>query len=181
MATLTPKKRQRVAYNILSSAAQAAAYFLFSVQKAEPNVAPLFVWLSEEDCRLQGKETSIDRGYEMSRKFKKEGYVLFIDDERMPFQVRFPFRKSAVVARDVKSAIQCVERIGCPEKICFDFYLKKGDVMEFVFWFENWLEDPENKIHPDFSYDVHSAADHAKATIDAVMKKYIRNTGESPT
>lgn len=80
-------------------------------------------------------------------------YTLFIDDERIPAQTEAG--NIIIIARSSYAAIQVVQQLGMPSKICFDHDLGEEDTsIVFLNWLIEYVIDIDHR--QQIVYDVHS-------------------------
>ena len=101
------------------------------------------------------------------------GWVLFLDDERMPASLD----DNIFIARDVEGAINLVKQHGIgPSFISFDHDLGGDETaMDFV----NWLIDMDvgsvfTLIPKCFQFTVHSQNPVGKANIEGKLNSYLK-------
>lgn len=162
-------------FNGGKSPAQSCAYFLLGLSRSEPRFSDTFVWLNPTDSALKEKEDYQDRGFAVASAWKKEGYVLFLDDERMPFQARPSVMTSCVITRSNQDAKSVVTKLGCPKTLHLDYVLRDPEYStEFVTWLiDEYIGEDHSKIHPDFRFEIHTASIEGRAILTKQMYRLV--------
>lgn len=146
-----------------------ATKILFDIKEAHLTQSDLFVYVSDEDAKFSTRENSIDVAHRVTTKLK-DGYSLFIDDERIPGVGSSSRVGTCVVARTVKAAKDVIEKLGPPRFLHLDYQLRYPENTEsFVNWFIERYSNPENKLPDDFCYNVHSQHPTGRIVIDKKM------------
>ena len=97
-------------------------------------------------------------------------WQLFLDDER------FPPDGNWIIARTMSVAIECCERMGCPNFISFDHDLGENQAngKDFANWLvEKDLDSRHNFIPLDFDFNVHSQNPIGKDNIKFFLSQYL--------
>lgn len=135
-----------------------ATKVLFDVKLEDPKRNALYVHISPEDGRIPYRKTAMDIAYEVIGKIKKEGYTLFIDDNRTPTEPSAKNPGTCIVARNVAQAKAVVEKLGCPRKLYLDYSLtiyEDGETtMDFLDWFIPLFSQKDAVIPDDFGHVV---------------------------
>jgi len=98
-------------------------------------------------------------------------YIAFIDD------LRDPKGNFDVILRSTESAIEYMERNGCPGFISFDFDLGGDDrAINIVKWMIDKDLDTDGEFIPDdFGYNIHSANPVGSDMLNSYLKGYLRH------
>ena len=135
---------------------------------------PLFITVPLNNARITSRYTTTDAAYDIKKKIASEGYYLLIDDKRKVsdlIQYNFEETKDVlVVARTVEKAIECVQKLGLPRFIYFDYHLRNSDfdpayedtTLPFIDWLATQNDRNGEKLDiSTIGYEVVSSHEHS--------------------
>lgn len=134
-----------------------ASKVLFETKLENPKKNSLYVHIRSEEGKIPFRQTATDVAYKIIGQMKTEGYVLMIDDTRVPTEPEARNPGTCIVARSVKDAITVVEKLGCPKHLFLDYSLDiYGDqtIMPFLEWFVEKYSKESDKVHKNFGHTV---------------------------
>lgn len=110
----------------------------------------------------------------VTSKIVKEGYVLYLDDERCPDAGETQGIGNCVVVRNCSDAQRIVEQLGCPRFMHLDWYLGSGlnSSDHFVKWFVEKFTPLDSVVWEDFSWQCHSSASEGRRTVNKLMADF---------
>lgn len=153
-----------------------ASKALFDVKLEDPRKNSLYVYVEAEEGKIPLRKTATDVAYDIIAKMKKDGYTLFIDDNRVPNEKSAKNPGTCIVARNVAEAKRVVEKLGCPTTLYLDYSLdiyEDGETtMQFLDWFIPEYTKEGAVVPDNFKHVIVSQHEHGPRMLDRKMMEF---------
>lgn len=153
--------------NLGTSVARVANKVILGVEAPPTGIdkLDLFIYVPKPYVSINSRYTTTDAAYDVKKHIKEKGYHLLIDDRRRLSDIEgFDENKNVlVVARTVEHAKQCVQKLGVPSFIYYDYHLRGYDLdvkhedstLPFIEWLNEYVPEGGERVNVgDIPFDI---------------------------